>query len=146
MVVGGGKSIFATSNVPQTHFERTSNAPQALLKRISNAPQTHFKRTSKLQKSSKINKFAKSPSPRAAIPRFGFLVTNSIIKDQKSAVEMAIRPSQENFINKDLHVATWDTKIVITRVPGHPPVPEFGMYLPTISPKVLPCPKGIKNN
>ena len=36
---------------------------------------------------------------------------------------------------------TWDPKIVINRVPGHPPWPEFGMYLPTISPKVFPRPK-----
>ena len=26
--------------------------------------------------------------------------------------------------------------------PRHPPWPEFGMHLPTISPKVFPCPKG----
>ena len=31
----------------------------------------------------KINKFAKSPSSRAGRPRFGFLVVNSVIKDQK---------------------------------------------------------------
>ena len=42
---------------------------------------------------SKINKFAKSPSSRAGIPRFGFLVTSSIIKDQKTALEIAIRAS-----------------------------------------------------
>ena len=30
-------------------------------------------------------------------------MTNSIIKNQKSALEMAIRPSKENLINKDLH-------------------------------------------
>ena len=34
----------------------------------------------------KNNKFAKSPSSRAGRPRFGFLVVNSIIKDQKSAL------------------------------------------------------------
>ena len=28
-----------------------------------------------------FNKFAKSPSSRAGIPRFGFLVTNSLIKE-----------------------------------------------------------------
>ena len=38
-------------------------------------------------KSSKINKFAKSPSSRVDIPRFGFLVTKSVIKDQKSALD-----------------------------------------------------------
>ena len=32
--------------------------------------------------------------------------------------------------------------MVIARIPGHPPGPEFGMYFPTISPEVLPCPKG----
>ena len=31
--------------------------------------------------------------------------------------------------------------MVITRVPGGPPWPEFGMHLPTIPPKVFPCPK-----
>ena len=36
--------------------------------------------------------------------------------------------------------------MVITRVPGHPPGPEFGMHLLTISPEVLPGPKGPKNN
>ena len=36
--------------------------------------------------------------------------------------------------------------MVINRVPGHPPWPEFGMHLPTISPEVLPCPKGFKIN
>ena len=45
-----------------------------------------------------------SPSSRAGIPRFGFLVTDSIIKDQTSALETAIWPSWEHFINKDLHV------------------------------------------
>ena len=35
-------------------------------------------------------------------------------------------------------------EIVIKRVPGHPPWPEFGMHLPTIPPKVFPCPKGLK--
>ena len=30
--------------------------------------------------------------------------------------------------------------MVINRVPGHPPGLEFGMRLPTISPKALPCP------
>ena len=39
-----------------------------------------------------------------------------------------------------------DTKIVITRIPGHPPEPEFAQNHPTISPKVLPCPKGVKIN
>ena len=39
---------------------------------------------------SNINKFAKSPSSRAGIPRFGFLVTNSVIKDHNSVLEMAI--------------------------------------------------------
>ena len=46
-----------------------------------------------IYKSSKINKFTKSPSSRAGIPIVGFLVTNSVIKDKKSALEMAIRPS-----------------------------------------------------
>ena len=31
-------------------------------------------------------------------------------------------------------------KVIITQVPGHPPWPEFGMHLPTISPEVLQCP------
>ena len=35
---------------------------------------------------------------------------------------------------------TKKTKIVITRVPGGPPWLEFGMYLPTIPPKVFSCP------
>ena len=38
-------------------------------------------------------------------------------------------------------VPTWDTKVVITQVPGHPPRPEFGIHLPTISPEVFPCRK-----
>ena len=37
-----------------------------------------------------MNKSAKSPSSKAGILRFGFLVTNSIIKDHKSGLEMAI--------------------------------------------------------
>ena len=41
-------------------------------------------------------------------------------------------------------VATWNTKIVITQVPGGPQRSEFGKNHPTISPKVLPCPKGPK--
>ena len=41
-------------------------------------------------------------------------------------------------------VVTWDTKLVITHVPGHPPGSEFGKNHPTISPKVLPYPKGVK--
>ena len=41
---------------------------------------------------SKINKFAKSPSSRAGIPRFRFLVTNSVIKDQNPTLEMAMWP------------------------------------------------------
>ena len=53
---------------------------------------------------STINKFAKSPSSRVGIPRFGFLITHSVIKDQKSDLDMALRPSYENFTNKDLHV------------------------------------------
>ena len=36
--------------------------------------------------------------------------------------------------------------MVITQLPGHPPGPEFGMHFPTISPMVLPCPKGPKND
>ena len=38
----------------------------------------------------RINKFTKSPSSRDGIPRFGFLVANSIIKDQKPAWWIAI--------------------------------------------------------
>jgi hypothetical protein len=34
----------------------------------------------------------KSPSSRAGVPRFGFIVTNSVIKDPKSTLEMAIQP------------------------------------------------------
>ena len=37
---------------------------------------------------------------------------------------------------------TWNPKMIINRRPGHPTWPEFGMHLPTISPKVFPCPKG----
>ena len=33
-------------------------------------------------------------------------------------------------------------KMVITQVPGHPQVPELGQNHFTISPEVLPCPKG----
>ena len=44
----------------------------------------------------KRKQFAKSPSSRGGISRFGFLVTNSLIKDQKSALEMVIWPSSEN--------------------------------------------------
>ena len=43
-----------------------------------------------------------------------------------------------------LSQTTSDTKMVINRVPEHPPGPEFGMHPPTISPEVLPCPKGVK--
>ena len=32
-------------------------------------------------------------------------------------------------------------KMVITRVPGGPAWPEFGMHLPTIPSKIFPCPK-----
>ena len=42
---------------------------------------------------SKINKLANSQSSRAGIPRFGFLVANSVIKDKQSALEMDIWPS-----------------------------------------------------
>ena len=63
------------------------------LKRISNATHTHFKRTSTRQTYLKINKFTKSSGSRGVIPRFGVLVTNSIITNQKSALEMTIRPS-----------------------------------------------------
>ena len=49
---------------------------------------------SKTQKLSKIkSKFAKSSSSRAGIPIVRFLVTNSVIKEQKSVLEMAIRTS-----------------------------------------------------
>ena len=41
-------------------------------------------------------------------------------------------------------VVTWDTEMVITRIPGHPPGPEFGQHHRTICPKVLPHPKGVK--
>ena len=34
------------------------------------------------------------------------------------------------------------TQMVITRVPGSPPWPEFGIYLATIPTKVFSCPKG----
>ena len=44
-------------------------------------------------KTSKINKFTQSPSSRAGIPIVGFLVNMAVIKDIKSAMEMAIRPS-----------------------------------------------------
>ena len=43
-----------------------------------------------------------------------------------------------------LGMATWDTKIVITRVPEHPQGSEFCQNHPTISLKVLPCPKVLK--
>ena len=72
LVVGGGKSTSATSNAPQTHLKRTSNSLQTHFKRSSNASQTQLKRTSKYLK---INKFTKSPSSRAGMPTFGFLVT-----------------------------------------------------------------------
>ena len=48
-------------------------------------------KASKTQKSSKINKFAKSPSSRAGIPIVGFLMTNSIIEDQNSTTISTIR-------------------------------------------------------
>ena len=41
---------------------------------------------------------------------------------------------------------TKNTKMVITRVPSGPPWPEFAMHLPTISPKVFSCLKGIRTN
>ena len=43
-------------------------------------------------------------------------------------------------------MATWDTKIVITQVPGHPPGSELGQNDRTMSPDVLPCPKAVKIN
>ena len=45
------------------------------------------------QKYSKINKFPKSPSSRAGIPIVRFLMPMAVIKDQASALELAIRPS-----------------------------------------------------
>ena len=36
------------------------------------------------------NKFAKRPSSRVGIPRFGFVVTNPVIKAHKTALEMPI--------------------------------------------------------
>ena len=79
-LVGDGKTLLAhrkrTSNTPQTHLKRTSNATQTQFKRTSNALQTH---TSKKIKNQQI---CKKSSSKADIPRFGFLVTNSVIKNQ----------------------------------------------------------------
>ena len=81
-------------------------------------------KTQKLKDNQKLTHSQKSPSSKAGIPRFRFLVANSLIKDQKSTLEMAIWAFWENFINEDLHFCTQH---------GHPPWPEFGMHLPTIS-------------
>ena len=47
----------------------------------------------KLHKSSNINKFTKSPSSRGGIPIVRFLMHMTVIKNQKSALELGIRPS-----------------------------------------------------
>ena len=40
--------------------------------------------------------------------------------------------------------STWNTKMVITRAPGHPQGSKFDQNDPTMSPDVLACPKGVK--
>ena len=42
-----------------------------------------------LNKYSKLNKFTQSPSIVGGIPRFRFLIHMALIKNQKSALEMA---------------------------------------------------------
>ena len=41
----------------------------------------------------KIYNFPKSPSSLGGIPRFRFLIHMAVIKNPKSALEMAVRPS-----------------------------------------------------
>ena len=69
------------SNALQTRIKCISNARQTHLKRNSNASQTHLKRTSKIIENQQIHK--KRPSSRGVIPIVGFLVTTSVIKNQK---------------------------------------------------------------
>ena len=40
----------------------------------------------------------------------------------------------------------WNTKIIITRPPGHPQGSKVDQNDPTMSPDVLPCPKGVNLN
>ena len=52
-----------------------------------------------------------------------------------------IPPHTSNYSILGVLARTYNTKMVITRVPGGPPWPEFGMHLPTIPPNVFPYPK-----
>ena len=57
--------------------------------------------------------------------KFGFVGHMAIVKDQKSALEIAWRPSYDNLTTNKIKFGNtggkWDTQMVVSRFPGRFP-------------------------